>query len=513
MNNEFRTKIMFVNPPQTNNINIKYNNIKFPLGFLYMGGILEKNGFQVKILDCPIYYKKRRKINSETVKIGLFPEDIEREIKNFRPDIVGVSCAYTAFESDSLETISLVKKISKEIKKEILVVVGGAHTSANPSYVLRNKEIDIAVIGEAEETLLEIANIYKQKDLLEEDLKKINGIGFRYKNKIKINLPRKRVTNLDNLNAAWHLIDMNLYFNHPDNSLVTLRSPSVDIMTSRGCPGNCVFCSIRTVWGRIWIGRSAKNVVDELEMLNKKYGARHFRIFDDNLTLDRNRILGICNEIIKRKLDIRWDTPNGVAFWTLDEDVLRKMKNAGCYRITFGIESCSKNTQKYIKKIADLQKIDHLINLCHKIGIWICATFIIGFPYETSKELEMTTNYIIHSRVNFAFLCIAQPYQGTDLYSDFKKESLIKEFQSDSTVLKSKYNTKYFTSDELNKIRVSTLRKFYVNRTISYLNPFILYRELLSKIRSFEDLKYITKNINNLMFVLSFVLAVNKQGK
>lgn len=505
-----KTRVMFINPPQTNNVNVKYNNIKFPLGFLYMGGILEKNGFQVKILDCPIYYKKRREIDSNTVKIGLFPEEIEKEIKEFKPDIVGVSCAYTAYESDSFETIELVKKISREINKKILVTVGGAHTSANSQYVLRNKNIDIAIIGEGEETILEIAKKYEEKHL--SDLLKIKGIGFRYKDKVKINPARERIKNLDKINAAWHLIDMNLYFQHPDNSLVTIRGPSVDIVTSRGCPGNCVFCSIRTVWGRVWIGRSAKHVVDELEMLNKKYGARHFRVFDDNLTLDRKRILEICDEIIKRKLDIKWDTPNGVAFWTLDEEVLTKMKEAGCYRITFGIESCSQDTQRYIKKIADLKKIDSLIKLCHKIGIWICATFIIGFPYETREELEITTNYIIHSRINFAFLCIAQPYQGTDLYNDFKKEKLMQEFQPDSNVLKSKYNTKYFTSEELNKIRVLTLRKFYLNKALSYLNPVVFYEEFLSKIKSFEDLKYIFKNLGNFVFALSFVLAIKKQN-
>jgi len=508
-----KTKILLINPPQSINANLKFNNIKFPLGFLYIAGLLEKNGFQVKILDCPVYYKKRRKINSETVKIGLFPEDIKKLIKEFQPDIVGVSCAYTAFESDSFETIDLVKKISKEIRKKIVVMVGGAHTSANPYYVLRNKNIDLAVIGEAEETVLEIAQRYKNKDLIEKDLEKIKGIGFRYKNKIKINPPRERIKNLDEINAAWHLVDMNLYFNHPDNSLVTLRGPSVDIMTSRGCPGNCVFCSIRTVWGRVWIGRSAKNVVDELELLNKKYGAKHFRIFDDNLTLDKKRILEICNEIIKRKLDIKWDTPNGVAFWTLNKEVLTKMKKAGCYRLTFGIESCSRKTQEYIRKIADLKKIDSLISLCHKLGIWICATFTIGFPYETKEELEKTTNYIANSRLNFVFLYIVQPYQGTDLYKDLKKENLISEFQFESSVVNSKYNTKYFTYKDLNEMRGITLRRFYMSRVISYLNPIIFYREFLSKIRRLEDLNYVFKNMNNLLFVLASILATGGKRK
>lgn len=488
-----KNKILFINPPQSCSANLKYNSLKFPLGFLYMGEILEKNGFQVKILDCPVYYKKRIKVNNETVKMGLFPEDMEKEIIEFQPDIIGVSCAYTAYESDSFEVIELIKKINKKI----LVIVGGAHVSANPEYVLRNKNIDIAVIGEGEETILEIAKKHGEKSL-----KEIKGIGFREKNKIKINSRRERIKNLDESNAAWHLIDMNLYFKHPDNSIATMRSPSVDIITSRGCPGNCVFCSIRTVWGRVWYGRSAKNVVDEIEFLNKKYHVRQFRIFDDNMTLDRKRTIGICDEIIQRKLDIRWDTPNGVAFWTLDEEVLKKMKKAGCYRITFGIESCSPITQKYIKKTVDLKKINQLICLCHKIGIWICGTFIIGFPYETKEEMRKTREYIIKSRLNFVFLYIAQPYQGTELHDDFKKENLIPEFKNESNVIKSKYNTKYLTNEKLNELRASILKRFQINRIIYYLNPFIFYRDFLSKIRNLEDLKYILKNFYNFAIII-----------
>ncbi|MBS3075879.1 B12-binding domain-containing radical SAM protein, partial [Candidatus Pacearchaeota archaeon] len=476
-----KNKILFINPPQSCSANLKHNSLKFPLGFLYMGGILEKNGFEVKILDCPVHYRKRTKVNNKTVKIGLFPEDIEKVIREFQPDIIGLSCAYTAYESDSFELIELIKRINDKI----LIIVGGAHASANPEYVLRNKNIDITVIGEGEETILEIANKYPKKSLNE-----IKGIGFRDKNKIKVNPRRERIKNLDENKAAWHLIDMNLYFKHPDNSIATMRSPSVDIITSRGCPGNCVFCSIRTVWGRVWYGRSAKNIADELEFLNKKYKVKQFRIFDDNMTLDKKRTIDLCNEIIERKLDIRWDTPNGVAFWTLDEEVLKKMKKAGCYRITFGIESCSLITQKYIKKDVDLKKINNLINLCHKIGIWICASLIIGFPYETLEEIKKTKDYIINSRLNFVFLYIAQPYQGTDLYDDFKKENLIPEFKNESNVIRSKYNTKYLTNEKLNELRASILKRFQTNRIIYYLNPWIFYKDFLSKIRNFEDLKY-----------------------
>lgn len=487
-------KILLINPPQSCDIKAKHSYFKFPLGLLYIADYLEKNNFSVKILDCPLYYKKRRKIDKENVRMGLFPEEIKKEIKEFNPDIIGVSCAYSAYEADSFEVIKIAREAEKELKKRFLVIVGGAHVSANPEYVLRNKDIDIAVIGEGEETILEIAQKYKQ-----EKLENIKGTATRIKGKIRINEKRGFIKNLDKLKPAWHLLDMKKYFEHPDNSKATLRKPSVDIITSRGCPGNCVFCSIHTVWGRVWRGRSVKNVVDEMELLVKKYKARQFRIQDDNLTLDRKRIIEICDEIIKRKMDIRWDTPNGIAIWTLDEQVLEKMKQSGCYRITFGVESGSKKTQEYIRKIIDSDKIRRLIDYCHKTGIWVCATFIIGFPYERKEDIRKTREFILNSRINFPFVYIAQPYPGTDMYEDFKKEKLMKDVREISNLKKSRYNTLYFSNKELIKMQKSIYKKFYMKKMLLYMNPLVFYREFISKIRKMEDFSYALKNLFNVV--------------
>lgn len=483
-------KILFINPAQSCDINTKFNNIKFPLGFLYMAGHLEKNGFKARILDCPVYYKKRRIINKKTVKIGLFPEEISEIIKEFDPVIIGVSCAYSAYESDSFEIIDLIRELEKDMNKKFLIVVGGAHVSANPEYVLRNKKIDIAVIGEGEETILEIAQKFS-KGL---KFNNIQGTALLQRGKLVINKKREYIKNLDSLKSAWHLIDLDLYFQHPDNSKATLRKPSVDIISSRGCPGNCRFCSIHTVWGRKWRGRTAKNVVDEIEFLYKKYGVVQFRFQDDNLTLDKNRIIEICEEIIRRNLDIKWDTPNGIAIWTLDGEILRKMKKAGCYRITFGIESGCKKTQEYIRKIIDIEKINHLIDVCHEMGMWVCSTFIIGFPYETKKDIEKTKRFILNSKINFPFVYIAQPYLGTDMYEDFRKENLLSDIKETSNIQKTKYSTLYFTNTQLNLIRSDIYRQFYLRKILSYLNLYTFYKEFLSKIKNFEDFKYSFKN-------------------
>jgi len=315
-----KNKIMFINAPQSSMMGTSFTNMKFPLGFLYMASALEERGFEVKILDCPVHYKYKRMVDKTTVKVGLLPNKIKQAITEFSPDIVGVTCAYTAYEHDAFEMVDFVRDAEKEMDKKILLIVGGAHTSANSKFVLRNEKIDLAVIGEGEETMNEIAENYRAGISLEN----ISGTSLIINGEFKINKLRPYIQDLDKLTPAWHLIDMNLYFNHPDNHQVTLRSPAVDIITSRGCPMKCVFCSIHTVWGRKWRAESAKKVVDEIEFLVKKYGVRQIRIQDDNLTIDRKRTIAMCDEIVKRKLDIKWDTPNGVAFWTLNEEIIKK---------------------------------------------------------------------------------------------------------------------------------------------------------------------------------------------
>jgi magnesium-protoporphyrin IX monomethyl ester (oxidative) cyclase len=469
-----------------------------------MAGTLEKNGFDVRILDCPLDYQKVRSGGAHTIKVGTSLEDILGVVDEYRPDIVGVSCAYTMYESDSFEVIDLIKQHFPGM----LVVVGGAHSSANPAHVLRNRNIDLVVIGEGEETLLEIATRRSNR----QNLSDVCGTALQVDGQVKVNAPREYIQNLDDYQAAWHLIDMQKYYAHPFNSNATMRQNAVDIVTSRGCPGTCSFCSIHTVWGRKWRARSAGNVVDEIEMLYRQYGARQFRIQDDNLTLDKKRMLDICDEIVKRKLDIRWDTPNGIALWTLSKEVLQKMKHAGCYRVTFGVESGCLRTQKYIGKIVPLDRVNELIDFCHKIGMWVCSTFIIGFPEETEDDIRETESYILRSKINFPFIYVAQPFMGTKMSQDFERLNLLKHgLLEASEVGFSRYDTLHFSGEELNKRVKNIYLKFYLRKMISFFNPARFYREFLSKIRSSEDIRYVAKMFGEIWFPLFRVIRWGKE--
>ena len=276
-------------------------------------------------------------------------------------------------------------------------------------------------------------------------------------------------------------------------SRTVLRKPISSMITSRGCPGKCVFCSIHCVWGRGWRHRSAKSVVDEIEHLVKKYGVREIHFEDDNLTLKKERTLEFCRLIKKRKLDIKWTTPNGVAIWSLDEELLKTMKESGCYKLCFGIETGSAETQKFIRKNIDLERAKKIIRLANRIGIWTHAFFIVGFPYETEKSIKDTLDFAIKSDLDFASFFIATPYPQTDLYEVYKKENLIKDLKwSELRVSASSVKTKHFTREQLEKIQKKLFMSFFINRLVRFLNPYLLWLRL-KRIRSIEDLRFIAR--------------------
>jgi magnesium-protoporphyrin IX monomethyl ester (oxidative) cyclase len=462
------------------------------LGLGYLAAFLKKEGYEVRILDCIPDSDYKVKIGHNFIRYGFSDELILRRIAEYNPDVVGVTCTYTSYLKDAHN----VAKLCKHFKKTMPVIFGGAHTSTFPKEVLKDENVDCVVIGEGELTLLEIVKRIERK----EDLTGIPGTAYRVNGKVNLEKLRELIKNLDELPfPAWHLLDKEAIMKEVSKSPYIMRKPNGSMITSRGCPMNCYFCSVRKTWGRTWRGRSPKNVVDEMEFL-KSIGFREIHFIDDNCSISRKRLEEICKEIIRRKLDVKWTTPTGIAIWTLDEKLLDIMKRSGCYRLTFGIESGDEKTRKIIRKAGSLSHAKRVITYANKIGMWTAATFIIGFPHETRKEIEKTISVAKWLNLDLAIFYLLIPQPGADVYEIFKQQGLLNldqyldpnnpdENAQLGRIYCSGVATKNFTKLELQELLNYAYKSFYRHKFLSLIkNP----SQIIRKIHSFEDLKYLS---------------------
>lgn len=474
-----------------------------PLGLAYIAAVLEERGFDVEIIDLLAEGSNNVKVlNNGLIRVGLDLEDVKNRIKSFNPDIVGISCPYTSSATEAHK----VAKVVRETFPEAYIVFGGAHASSMPEVVLKDENIHAVVLGEGEMTFLNmVENMRKGEDIF-----KLNGVAFRKNKEVVRTPPREFIQDLDTLPfPAWHLLPMDIYLGDQRAHMYTIRSPRTSIITSRGCPFNCVFCSIHSIWGHKWRPRSPENVVSEIEFLVEKYKIKELAILDDNFTLDRKRVIRICNEIININLDIKWSTPNGVAIWTLDKKTLTVMKRSGYYRATFGIESGCKETLRFIRKPINLDHARKVINHCHELGLWVYSTFVIGFPRETLSSINQTIEFAKKSGLDFAAFYIATPYPGTDLCKIFKAEGLVKDDGLYDSVTKAGHNTQYFTALDLVDLVNRAHTSFLKYRIFSCLYPrnFI---KMLNKLRSIEDTRYALKIGWNVLRMLSSALITSE---
>lgn len=479
---------LLINPPYTRYGQPVEIQADEPLGLMCLAAYLLKYGKTVEIFDA--FQGKGNVLDeSQFYWSGLSREEIKNKLLEVKPSIVGITSMFTMHSKGAHD----VAKIVKEALPKTLVVFGGSHPSALPDWVLQDANVDIVVIGEGEVTFMEILEKYEKG----EDIFTIPGTAVRRNGHIVTNPERPFIENLDSLPfPARDRVDMNIYLNEPYRTKFAMKPPRLNIITTRGCTGRCVFCSIHSIWRHRCRMFSAGRTVDEIEILVKKYGAREIAFIDDDLINSKTRMKEICREIIRRKLNIKWCTPNGVAVWKLDEELLDLMKASGLYKITFGIDTASKETQKFIHKAhLNLDKAKKVIEYCNRIGMWTHASFIIGFPYETNDDIETTINYAVESDLDFAAFFIATPFPGTPLYEIYKAEGLFPDFgdgramrwEGSQQVVMA--DTHHFKREELQEYLKVAHQRFYRSRIKKFLNPMRIKR----KIQDWYELKYFIK--------------------
>ncbi|MFZ2938279.1 MAG: radical SAM protein [Candidatus Omnitrophota bacterium] len=471
--------------------------VQIPLGVASIAAILLKHNYIVKVIDSVVEgWEKSRNVDSNHIQYGLDLEDILGIIRREQPDMVGISCMFGVQLGNALKLAEMIKLE----KNDTIVSMGGAHASVAASDILKQADnIDYIVIGEADETFINLLSALNKEP--NSSIKGIDGLAYK-DNAGRLILKEKLnfISDLDSLPYPERdLLPMEKYFliNRPHGT-VSKYARSTSIITSRGCPADCIFCSIHSVWGYKFRARSPENVVDEIESLNSKYGIKEFQIEDDNMSLDAQRAEKICDLIIQRNLKVNFTTPNGIALWTMNKELLKKMKQAGFYRLTFAIESGSEHTLKeIIRKPLNLNKVKEIIDQAVNLGFIIDTFYVIGFPGESPEDLKKTFQLSRRLNVNSVKYFIATPYIGTRLYTQAKsKNMLVNSLNSDqanASAVKAAINTEYFSASQIDRI---WLRETLKTQLILFLRHPINYtREILAEY-FFKDSSLIFQFLN-----------------
>lgn len=458
-----RNRILLVRPASVTR-GTSFIATQFPLNIAGIAAVLLKEGYEVKIWDFDVK--------------PLTQEAFKEEITAFSPFIVGISC-YTPTVINGSKIASLVKKYLPDV----VTVVGGTHISALPLETMNEfKDFDIGVIGEGEETMLELADKLSKREKLES----IQGIIYRRDGSLQKTEKRSPIKNLDALPfpVRQPLLDVSAYKGQSHRGFSRSFLKISEIMTSRGCPNRCIFCASDVVMDRGVRFRSADSVKREINQCVKEYGFNHFTISDDTFLLKEDRLYDICDEF--NRLKVTWNCNARV--WPLSRDMLTRMAKSGCTGITFGVESGSPRILELIGKNITLGQVEDAFRWSRDAGIKLVeADVIIGsHPSETKEDIRMTERLLEKILPDIAMVSIIVPYPGTQVYRLMKERGLIFEDNKwDSFVLFGKepsWRIDNFSPKELVALQKKMLFDFY------FRLPYIL--KIIRKIKSRKEFFY-----------------------
>ena len=380
-------KITLINPPQAT----KYSQP--PMGLATIAAVLERLGYQVAVVDA------------NALKLKL--EDIVSYVID--ADVVGLTAM--------TPTINMAITIAHHLKKanpDLTIILGGAHATLLPSETLVSApEIDVVVRGEGEQTIVELLRALEYR----QPLSKIPGISYRKDDRVVSNPAKPTNIDLDSLPfLAYHLLPWRRYRPHPPHGRAF---PFTAIITSRGCPYRCSYCS-KPIFGSKFRAQSPERVVDEVAYYKDRFGVKELAFYDDVFTLNKKRAYAIAEEIIKRGLKIGWTCETRVNL--VDKDLLSHMKQAGCYAIAYGIESASPEILDTLNKGITIDEVEEAIRLTQEVGLQTIGYFMIGSPGESPETIGKTIEFAKKLKLDFAQFAITTPFPGTELYNLYLKD-------------------------------------------------------------------------------------------
>lgn len=461
----------------------------FPLGIGYIAGVLEEKGHEVYLFDATR------------------EDNFTDTLKGIRPGLIGISVTTPAAGL----TNYFINNI-KNILPHTPIVCGGIHPSVFKEQFLKEMGIDFVIYGEGENTISELCEKLQNPD---GDISAIQGLIYRRNGSVYKNQPRALISDLDTIAfPARHKVNFKRYLCPPGVIRGVWLERSTNIMTSRGCYGECVYCSSNYLFERKIRRRSVDNVIKEIELLANNYNIDGLFIMDDTFLINKKWIFEFVEKLKTKKFKIKWTCYGRVD--SVSEDMLKAIKEAGCIQVEFGVESCSNRILTEIKKGTNVDQIRNAFEIARKSKLRTLGNFMIGFPTETVEEIEETINISKAINPDFATCYYATPYPGSEFYEYSVKENLILErdfskwYVRDSNIWKSD-----IPWDKLQYLRRKFLRNFrrkniyFFIRNYRYLfkllllllkNPYALYlalRDSLIRYRCIDDFLYSFMSYNN----------------
>jgi len=413
--------------------------IPFPFFLAYATSLLKSKGKKAKLIDA--------------IAEGIDEQDTREKIKACNPKLLVVETATPSFIND----IEIVKRIYNDLDN-CNIALCGPHASVYAQQILKEYEfINYVLIGEYEYGLLELVDSLENK----RELNTVRGLVYRVNGKVQVNDPRPTIDNLDNL--PWPERDDVPIYKYNDG-FAQMPTPNAQMWASRGCPYNCTFCLWpQTIYKeRRYRKRKVKNVIDEMEYLAKQLKFKAIYFDDDVFNIDRNYVISICNHIKDRKIKTPWAVMARADL--IDEELLRKMAEAGLYAIKYGIESIDKKILNFCQKGIDINKTCSAIEATKRQGIKAHLTFCLGLPGETEDTIQKTLKFIKYTRPDSFQFSLATPFPGTEYFTQAENNGWLfsKKWSDYDGNYKSVVRTESLTDKDIERIRRDLSRNFNV---------------------------------------------------
>jgi radical SAM superfamily enzyme YgiQ (UPF0313 family) len=420
---------------------------QIPLGVFYLASYLRNNGFETDVLDAEAG--------------GLTYEDIIQRLQSGGFGILGISTTTVAFH----RALELAEKV-RVILPEMIIIVGGPHVSSYPTHPMEFDVFDFAVKNEGEETLVELMEAI----VVDGNYENIRGLIYRRNGVPVVNEKRPYIEDVDALPLpAYDLISDFKYYTPPPSNYK--KSPVANVITTRGCPNQCTFCDSST-FGQKTRVRSAENIVSEIELLMTRYSIREIAFVDDTFTVSPKRVYDIFD--IARSKGLRFPWTCQARINTVNEDLLRYMKENGCWYISFGIESGNEQILKEIRKNIKIEDVERVIDICYRLKILTKGFFIVGHPLETTETIDQTINFARRLKLTDVVVTLNTPLPGSYQFQHAKEYGVLDDGPW------SKFNmwNPVFVPYGLTKEILLTKHKDFYRRF--YLRPRILWRYFVS---------------------------------